>query len=198
MYLVKWLDGLGQIPADLPPSNSSPGELVQRFCDVAGAMGIRVSRDEGAEQIPLMGRLRYVLPLPRSPSEALLPDIMRTHVLPATALGLLEYLDTWFHALWHRRPVSLHSPRADQRVLGQAQALAAGQGLSSFRLSLYTLLREHPYAEVHLWVTFALGVWRRSHLLPTCPTVRLWNLVQARGAMGTVAGLGELPDGIYL
>ena len=197
VYIVKWTDGLGQIPVDMPPSNSTAGELSQRLCCAAGSMGVRVSLEEGVEQTTMMGRMRYVLPIPRSPTEALLPDIMRTHVLPSTAFehgGVVAR----YHVLWHRRPASVHNPRADQAVLGQAQAVAAGQGLASFRLSLYTLLHEHTYAEVHLWVSFALGVWRRSHLLLTCPTPRLWELVQSRGAMGTVANPGGLPDGIYL
>ena len=196
-FVINWADGLGTTPVDLPPSSETNEGRVQRLCHLSLSMGIRVPYEGGAEQSPETARVRYVLPLPVTPAETQMPDEMRSHVLPSTAYELMEYLDRWMHTLWHGRPAGPFGRPADQTVLGNSQAMPAGQGLATFRVSLHDLIQGYPYAEVHLWVSFVLGIWRRSHVLLTRPTPRLWELVQAAGAQHSVVGSESMPDGIY-
>ena len=67
-------------------------------------------------------------------------------------------------------------------VIPAAEAYTLGSGLAAFSATVRDLAEVHSWSDVTRWLTFALGLWRRTHLLLTVDVPGLWPWLRAHFA----------------
>ena len=185
---VSYMDGPGANPLHMPPAIEEESLRIDRVLQVTSTMGVHTTRPHAMALEVLTRRVKYHVPPPFTPRELQehAAGTRHSHVVPVTRDHLFEYFDRWVHFLWHGVPTANIGP-----AVGKATSITVGQAVSAFRVSLHVLLQRHSFVQVHHWVSFVWGFWRRTHLLIVDVTPEVWGLVQGQYAADHLLG-GEV------
>ena len=171
------------VPASLPPLSDSLADTARRIqAALCGPQGMSAPMSPALLYAVAAAVLTVRYTQPPAPAHrggwnSLSPSAARAAAVPRSfcPTSLAAFWDEWprwQHAMWHAL--------ADgQAVIGAASALQVGQGMSTFTVTMRDLGHSRPWSEVALWLEFAQGLWRRTHLLLCVVVPGLWPWLSA-------------------